>query len=161
MAKQYGSLVGAVKQLTPFQPVDAAFENTKDRVLVRDTVELAAAAGDTVQLAILGWETVLDPNGCVFACDDLGVGGTISIGDVTHPTALANAVDTDTAALKATNMLSAVDIANWFKPLWATLGYATLAAAQAVGSKCELLLTRNTAAGAGTVSWQIKGNSRI
>lgn len=164
MTKYYGSLVGAVKQLSPMRPVDMAFENSKDQILVRDTIELAAvAAGSTVQLAVLGWEDVLDPFACTFACDDLGTGGTISIGDVTYPTALANAVNTDSAALGPTQMMSNVDIANYFKPLWQILGYATLAAAQLIGSKCEVLLTRNTAAVTGTctVTWQMKGQSRI
>ena len=161
MAKQYGSLVGTPHQASPPKMADMAFERGKDQVLVRDTVELAAAAGDTVQLAVLGWETVLDPTGCQFWCDDLGAGGTISIGDVTDFDAFAAAVDTDTAALGLTSMLTALDISLYFKPLWAMLGYASLAAAKAVGDQCELLLTRSAAAGAGTICWQMKGSRRI
>lgn len=161
MAKQYGVYVGTPKQASPMRPVDAAYENCDAAILVRDKVEVAAAAADTVQLAVLGWETILDPFECVFACDDLGAGGTIKIGDVTYPAAFANAVDTDAAALGRTTMLSAVDINNYYKPLWEMLGYATLAAAKLVGAQCELLLTRNTTAGAGTLVWQMKGQRRI
>lgn len=160
MTKIYGSLVGAVKQLSTMRPVDTAYENTKDLILVRDTVELAAlGAASTVQCGIFGWETVLNP-GSKFWFDDLGTGGTLSLGDVTFPTALASAVNTDTAA-GSSDALVSVDIANYFKPLWQMLGYATLAAAQLIGSQCELLFTRNTAAGTGTLTWQISGQKRI
>lgn len=161
MAKQYGSLVGTIKQTAPFQPVDNAYENGKITRLCFDTVELSANAADTVQLAILGWETVLDCYGSIYSCDDLGTGGTISIGDVTYPTALASAINTDSAALANQKICAAVDIANYGQPLWQMLGYATLAAAKLIGAKCELLLTRNTAAGAGTITWDIKGVPRI
>jgi hypothetical protein len=163
MAKFYGSLVGAVLQLTPPRQVDMAYANTKDQILVRDTIEVnAIAANDVVQLAVVGWETVIDPSGSDFWFDDLGTGGTVSVGDITYPNALANAVNTDSAA-GSSKVCVSVDIANYFKPLWAMLGYATLAAAQAVGAQCELLLKRNTAAVTGicTISWQIRGNRRI
>lgn len=160
MAKQYGALVGAPRQLVPPRMSAFGLDRAKNEVIVRDTVLLAAAAADTVRLAVLGWESILDPNGCHFWSDDLGTGGTVSIGDVTYPNALANAVNTDSAALGATSMLTALSIANYFKPLWAQLGYATLAAALLVGDRCELLLTRNTAAGAGNISWQMKGSRR-
>lgn len=162
MAKQYGSLVGTpLYNTTPPRQSDMGLTRAKNEVIVRDTVELAAAAADTVSLCKLGWESIIDPFGSLWSCDDLGTGGTIKIGDVTYPAALASAVNTDSAALANQSLVSAVDIANYFKPLWAMLGYATLAAAQAVGSQCELLLTRNTAAGAGTITWQILGSRRI
>src|SRR4051812_37521863 len=111
MTTKYGALVGAPKQAAPPIPVDHGYENATDHVLVRDRYELAAlAAAGVIQAAVLGWETVLDPVACIFACDDLGVGGTLSFGDVTYPTALASAVNTDSAALGATSLLSAVDI---------------------------------------------------
>lgn len=162
MAKFYGSLVGAPGQLNPPRLADMGFGHVRDEILVRDTIELAAiAAADTVSLCVLGWESVLDPPGCIFFCDDLGTGGTVSIGDVTYPAALAATVNTDSAALGSTNMCSAVDIANYFKPLWQMLGYATLAAAKLVGAQCELLMTRNAAPATGTVTWQLKGQRRI
>ncbi len=160
MAKQYGAYVGTPRNSAPPKLVPHGFENGSDHIIVRDTVELAAAAADMVQLAVLGWECVLDPDGCKVWFDDLGTGGTISIGDVTYPAALAATVNTDSAAGN-TNMLAAIDIANYFKPLWQMLGYATLAAAKLVGGRCELLLTRNATSGAGTVTWQIKGQRRI
>ncbi|MBI1684459.1 hypothetical protein [Caulobacter hibisci] len=158
MAKFYGSLVGTPKQSVRPIPTSHQHENGTDHVLVRDTIELAAAANDTVQLAVLGWETVLAPTG-TFWFDDLGTGCTISVGDVTYPNALCNAQDVATAAGSAL-LLKSVDIANYFKPLWQQLGYASLAAARLVGAKCELLFKVNTAAAAGTLTWQLHGQQR-
>lgn len=158
MAKFYGSLVGTPKRATPPALVPYVLENSSDKVLVRDTIELAAAAADQVQLVKLPWETVLSPNS-TFYFDDLGTGCTLSIGDVTYPNALCNAQDVAAAAGSALVMKS-VDIANYFKPLWQMLGYASLAAAQAVGSQCELIATVNSQAAAGTLTWQIVGNPR-
>lgn len=158
MAKFYGSLVGTPKQATPPRQTSHSHENGSDHVIVRDTIELAAAANDTVQLTIVPWETVLSPNS-TFWFDDLGTGCTLSIGDVTYPNALCNAQDVAAAAGSALVMKS-VDIANYFKPLWAQLGYASLAAAKAVGPFCELLAKVNSAAAAGTLTWQITGQKR-
>lgn len=161
MTKRFGALVGAVKQLSPMRPVDAAYENCKEQVLVRDQIELAAApAADTVQLAVLGWETVIDPYQSDFSFDALGANTTVSIGDVTYPTALVNALDTHTAA-GTSKVVKAPDIDAYFQPLWQMLGYATLAAAKLIGNQCELLLTINTAAATGGIVWQIKGARRI
>lgn len=158
MTKYYGSLVGTPKRATPPTMIPNALENSSDKILVRDTIELAASAADTVQLGYAPWETVIAP-ASTFYFDDLGTGCTLSIGDVTYPNALCAAQDVATAAGSALVMKS-VDIANYFKPLWQVLGYASLAAAQAVGSRCELLATVNTAAAAGTLTWQIAGNPR-
>lgn len=160
MTKRYGSLVGAPKQLVPPRQTQSVHENGTDHIIVRDTIELAAApAADTVQLAVVPWETVIDPYQSDFSFDDLGVGVTFSIGDVTNPTALCNAQDVAAAAGTA-KVCKSLDIANYFKPLWAALGYASLAAAKAVGAQCELLGTIGAAAATGTLSWQIKGQKR-
>lgn len=158
MAKFYGSLVGTPKQATPPRQTSHAHENGTDHVIVRDTIELAAAANDTVQLAVLPWETVIAPSS-TFYFDDLGAGCTLSIGDATYPNALCNAQDVATAAGSALVMKS-VDIANYFKPLWQQLGYASLTAAKAVGPFCELLAKVNSAAAAGTLTWSIHGQKR-
>jgi hypothetical protein len=130
MVKRYGSLVGAVKQTVPVQLVDQAYERIGQEVLVRDTITLAAAAiGDTFQCAVLGWETVLDPFDCYTSNAALGATTTLSLGDVTFPTALDNAVATNAAAQK--QACSAVGIGNYGQPLWQLLGYASLAAAKA------------------------------
>lgn len=160
MTTKFGSLVGAVKQLALMRPVDAAFENSKDVVLVRDTYELSTlTATSVIQAAVLGWETVLNPSS-KFWFDDLGTGGTVSLGDVTYPNALASSVNTDSAA-GSSDALAAVDIANYFQPLWQMLGYASLAAAKLIGNQCELLFTRNTASGSGTLTWQLIGSRRV
>lgn len=160
MTKRYGSLVGAVKQLVPMRPVDTAFENGKDMILVRDTVLLAAAPiADTIQLAIVGWETVIDPVTSDIYFDALGAGTTLSVGDVTYPAALGAATATNAAgSMKA---LKTITIGNWFQPVWQQLGYASLAAAKLVGNQCELLGTIAGGAATGNVSWQFKGARRI
>lgn len=161
MTKRYGALVGAVKQLSPMRPVDMAFENTHDKILVRDQYVAAAEVfTNTLQLAVLGWETVLDPVACDVYFDSLGANTTISVGDVTYPTALVNAQDTHTAA-GSVKLVKSTALDTWFQPLWQLLGYATLAAAKLIGNQCELLLTFNTANATGKLSWQFKGQGRI
>lgn len=157
MVKYLGSKVGTPRAATPPSLVSPSLANSKDSVIVRDTIELSAVATSTVSMGYMPWETVLDPFGSDFSFDDLGTSVTFSIGDVTYPTALCSATDVATAAGTA-KVCKSLDIANYFKPLWETLGYATLAAAQAIGSQCELLGTVNTATATGTLSWQIKGH---
>ncbi|HUO22698.1 MAG TPA: hypothetical protein VMU59_09310 [Caulobacteraceae bacterium] len=160
MSKHYGALVGAVKQLIPFRPVDAAFENTKDEVLVRDVVTLAAApAADTIQLGLFGWESIIDPVSSDVLYDNLGAGTTLSVGDATYPTALLNAQGTSAAGTSKIGQINAKTL--WFAPLWQALGYASLAAAQKVGTNCELLATIGGAAATGNLAWSIKGQKRI
>lgn len=160
MTKRYGALVGAVKNLIPMRPVDAAYENTKDSILVRDVVTLAAAPiADVVSLGFFGWEDVLDVNSSDINFDAMGAASTLSVGDVSFPAALAAATATSAAGtLKA---CKTVTNANAWKPLWAQLGYATLAAAQLIGSNCELLGTIAGGAMTGSMSWQFKGQKRI
>ena len=159
MTKRFGSLVGAVKQLATFRPVDMAYEKTQDHVLVRDTILLAAAPiADTISLGTFGWETVINPKGDVFF-DALGAGVTLSVGDAGHPTALVNAkVCTAAGSVPITN---AITIDKYFQPLWQQLGYASLAAAQAVAINCELLATIGVGAATGNVTWQLTGQPRV
>lgn len=162
MAKQYGSLVGAVILAAAEKPaaVSPALKDGTDRVLRRDTVEVAAAAADQVHLATVDWDVVLNPNTSMFHFDDLGTGCTLSVGDAAHPNALCNAQDVATAAGSA-SLLKSVNIDSYYKPLWAQLGYATLAAAKAVADRCDLIFTVNTAAAAGTLSWQLVGQKTL
>jgi hypothetical protein len=160
MTKRYGSLVGAVKQLTPTRPVDMAYENTRDMILCRDTILLAAApANDTIQLAIVGWETILAPGSMIWF-DALGAATTLSVGDITYPTALVNAQDTHTAAGNV-NASKNLTIDKYFQPLWQALGYADLKTAQAVGAQCELLGKIGGGAATGNVTWNLSGHRRI
>lgn len=157
MAKFFGSLIGSIISAAQSVPlVSVAYAGGEDRVLARDTIELAAAAADTVSLGNFDWETILNPVTSVFWFDDLGTGNTVSVGDIGFPNALCNAQDTSTAAGSALIMKS-VDIANYWKPLWQVLGYASLAAAKAVGKQCELLAKVNSAAATNTLTWQICG----
>lgn len=160
MTTRYGSLVGTPLQSTPPKPADATLIRTKDAIIVRDTIVLAAApVADVISLSKLGWESVLDPDGCKMWFDALGANSTLSIGDVTYPAALAAATDTHTAAGNL-NMLKTLTIGTYFQPLWQQLGYATLAAAQLIGSRCELLATVAGGAVTGNVTWQLKGQRR-
>ena len=159
MTKRYGSLVGTPLNATPALVVDKAFSRTQLGVLVRDTITLAAAPiADTISLGVFGWETVLDQYDCFLSNAALGASTTLSIGDVTYPAALDAAFSTSSAAQKT--LCSAVTIGNYFQPLWSLLGYATLAAAQAVGLQCELLATIGGAAATGVVTWRFTGERR-
>lgn len=158
MTKRYGTIAGAARQSDGWAGQDPAHRNGRIATLADDTIEFAAApAADTVSAAILRWDTILDPYGSDFSFDDLGTSCTLSLGDVTYPNALCNAQDVATAAGTA-KACKSVDIASYFKPLWQVLGYADIDAAKAVGSRCELLFTVNTAAVTGTLSWRLKGS---
>lgn len=162
MADLYGALVGTPSQAVPITPAPAAYAGSRDITIVRDKIELAAAAANTtIRAAVVGWETVLDPFACDFSFDDLsGAGATLSFGNVTYPNALCNAQDVATAAGTA-KALKSVDINNYYKPLWEQLGYASLAAAKLIGDSCELMFKVNTAAATGTLVWQLRGAPRI
>lgn len=159
MTKRFGALVGAVKQLSPTRLVDMAWENTTDHVLVKDYITLAAAAiADTVQFGIFGWETILSPGGIIYF-DALGAGVTLSLGDAGHTTALINAKVCTSAG--NVNISANLTLDLYHAPLWQQLGYATLAAAQAVAPNCELLLTIGVGAATGKVAWTVGGQKRI
>lgn len=161
MTTRYGSLIGTKKQASPPQPVPALYENGKDQIIARDTVLLAAAPiADVIELVHnLPWESVLSPNSTLWF-DNLGANTTLSIGDATHPAALAAATDTHTAAgsMLVTKTLT---IQNYFAPLWQALGYASLAAAKATAGSCQLIATIAGGAATGNVTWQISGQRRL
>ena len=154
MAKFYGIYVGTPKQTAPMQPVDHAYERIEEQVIVRDVITLAAAINDTVQAAVVGWETILDP-GSKFYNAAAGAGSLVNFGDVTYPTALDAAVAISGAG--SANLLSAVTPGNLFKPLWQMLGYADLPTALAIGPQCELLFKITGGAAAGAFAWKLTG----
>lgn len=162
MANLYG-VNGTAKNTTPPTPISSALENGKDQVIARDRIELSSAAiGDLVEFARnVPWETVLNPYSSSFSFDDLGTSVTLSIGDGdTKSTALCNAQDVATAAGEA-RIMKSVDIANYFKPLWAVMGYASLAAAKAVTPACTLWGKIAGGTATGTLVWQIVGQRRM
>jgi hypothetical protein len=162
MAEHYGTFVGTPKQSSPINPVDNAYERIADQILVRDvyTNAGATAQNDTIQCAVLGWETIIDPDGSKVHFTAGGAGCTLSLGDATHATALDNAVDIHAAG--SANLLSAITVPNYYLPLWQLLGYASLAAAKAVAKQCELLFTIGGANfAAGTITWKLVGIRRI
>ena len=158
MAKFYGIYVGTPKQTAPMQPVDHAYERIEEQVIVRDSITLAAAINDVVQAAVVGWETIIDPGSKAYFAA-LGAGSEYDFGDITYPTALDSAVATSAAG--SANLLSAVTAGNLFQPIWQMLGYATLAAALAVGPQCELLFKIVGGAAAGAFSWKLTGARKI
>lgn len=128
--------------------------------LAHDVVTADAAQNDTIQLGFFEWDALLDPELSVVEFTDLGTSVTMDIGDVTYPDALCAAQDVATAA-GTCNPLKSVTIANRRKPLWEMLGYATIAAAKAIGPRCELLATLEGANPAsGTVGWTIYGSPK-
>jgi hypothetical protein len=159
MTKYYGSLLGTPKQANRPINVSSSLERGSDHILARDTILLAAAAiADTFQLAVLPWETVIDPFRSDWSWAAQGAGAVFNVGDVTFPTALNNALAVN--ALGTGKLLASVAIANYFKPLWQLLGYANLAAAKAVGLQCELLCKVTGAAATGQVTWQLSGRQQ-
>lgn len=160
MAKHYGSNVGAVKQIVPFRPVDAAYEGSADTTIIRDTCNLAAApAADTIVLGVMGWETVLDCWGSMFINDAMGAGVTVAVGDVTFPSALLGAHAVNVAGQGG--LFASVTPAKFVMPLWQMLGYADLPTAKKVGQQCELLGTIAGGAATGNLAWMIRGARRI
>ena len=102
----------------------------------------------------------------MFACDDLGTGGTVDIGlhDISAVNAgavvdvdfFASAVNTDSAALVPTDVTyeaAAIAIENHGKRLWELIPSAPTADPQKF---YDVTVTRNTAAASGTVSLAIE-----
>ncbi|MGH6971050.1 MAG: hypothetical protein ACREEQ_05505, partial [Caulobacteraceae bacterium] len=151
MAEHFGSLVGTPSQSSPLTLVDNAYARCPMDVIVRDTIALAAApVADTIQAAVVGWDTVLDPDDCFLHTSGLGAGVTLSFGAAGFATALDDAVAVNAAG--NVNLCSALGIGSYYQPLWQALGYASLAAAKAVANQCELLFTLAGAAATGTVT---------
>jgi hypothetical protein len=163
MTVYYGSLVGTPTQNTiPPQLSDMAYSRTNQEILIRDTVTLAAAAiGSQIWAGLMGWESVLDPFDCLISNAALGASTTFSFGDgsASYYNGLDSAVSTSSAAQK--QLLSAVSIGNYFQPLWANLGYASLAAAVATAPQCALFFQIGGAAATGVVTWRLAGARRI
>jgi hypothetical protein len=165
MAIHYGTYVGTPKQTAPLSPVDMFFERSKNEVLVRDvyTNVAATAENDTIEIIEqLGWESILDPDDCWFWNTAGGAGCTLSAGDATHPTGLLNAISIAAASPSVgTKLMQAVTPPNYYQPLWQQLGYASLAAAQAVSKKAQLIFTIGGAVfAAGTIAWKLEGARR-
>lgn len=128
------------------------------RRLAHDYVTVDAAENDTVKLAVLDWDTLLDPTLSIVEFDDFGTSVTLDIGDVTYPAALCDGQDIATAAGTA-NPCKTLTIAKRRQPLWQALGYATLAAAKLVGSRCELLASfKDANPASGTLGWTLYGS---
>lgn len=157
MTMRFGSLVGIAYSgvnATPKQ-TSSAHENGTDHILIRDQIELAAAAiNDTIWLGKFPSNTVLDPAGCTGWFDDLGTSVTLDVGGANDPDGLTAAQDVATAA-GSFNLLKSVDIANYFKPIWAQLGYAA-----DPGGVLDLYATVKGGAATGTFAFQIKGQAR-
>jgi hypothetical protein len=128
------------------------------RRLAHDSYTGDLAQNDTVSLGELDWDTFLDPALSIVEFSDFGTSVTLDIGDVTSPSALCADLDIATAAGTA-NPLRSVSIANRRLPLWQMLGYASLAAAKAVGSRCELLASfKDANPASGTLGWTLYGS---
>jgi hypothetical protein len=160
--KLYGALAGAPSQSSPLRPVDQAYANGVNVLMVRDKIQLAgAAAASQVSLGLVGWDTIIDPQASAIWRTALGAGVTFTVGDVTFPGALLGPVDA--SVVGAIGLISnlALTLVGFFQPLWQALGYADAATARLVGAKCELLATTAGAAATGTLAWQIHGAARI
>lgn len=139
---------------------DAGRINAQVRRLAHDYVTVDAAQDDTIKLGQFDWDTLLDPTLSIVEFDDFGTSVTLDIGDVTYPAALLADQDIATAA-GTVNPLKTLTIAKRRQPLWQALGYASLAAARAVGSRCELLASfKDANPASGTLGWTIYGSAQ-
>lgn len=157
MTMRYGNLVGQAFNPSNTAPKQTGFglHRGTDHVLFRDVIELSAApANDTIFLGKYPSNTILDPDGCICWFDDLGTGVSMDVGDANDVDALTDGQDVATAA-GSFNLMKTVDVANYFKPLWAQLGYAS-----DPGGELTLYATILGAAATGTVTVQIKGVTR-
>jgi len=157
MAKLYGELVGVAYSgaSATVQATSSAHEKGTDHILIRDRIELAAAAiNDTISLGKFGSNAMLDPLGCQIYFDDLGTSVTMNVGIATDDDALVATQDVASAAGNF-SLFKSVDIANWFKPLWQVVGLSA-----DPGGQIELLATVKGAAATGTVVWSFKGQNR-
>ncbi len=157
MAKFYGALVGvAYAALSAAAKTTSHFhEKGTDHVLVRDKVELAAAAvNDTVRLGVFGSNAYLDPLRCTLYFDDLGATTTLDVGTPAAPQAFLTALDVSTAAGSA-SLFKTTDIDNWFKPLWQIVGLVA-----DPGGQIELIATVKSSAATGTLIWSFMGQNR-
>jgi hypothetical protein len=158
--KLYGIYVGTPLQSAPVIPVDQAYANGNVGLMVRDVINLnAAAAASVISLGLVGWESVIDPFLSWTGFPALGAGVTLGVGDVTYPSALMSAVAA--SAPTKLSLLTSLAIANYFLPTWQLLGYPDLPTARLVGPKCELLMTTAGAAATGAIAWEIVGAPRI
>ncbi|MBX9707223.1 MAG: hypothetical protein K2X61_04735 [Caulobacteraceae bacterium] len=134
--------------------------NSPVRRLAHDVYTGDLAQNDAVSLGKFDWDTILDPALSIVEFTDFGTSVTLDIGDVTYPTALCVDLDIATAAGTA-NPLRSVSIADRRKPLWSMLGYASLAAAKAVGARCELLASfKDANPASGTLGWTLYGSAQ-
>lgn len=134
--------------------------NGQVRRLAHDSWNGDAAQNDTVSLGFVDWDTLMDPTLSTLAFDDFGTGVNLDVGDVTYPAALTSGQDISSAA-GSINPLRSVSIANRRRPLWQMLGYASLAAARAVGPRAELLATfKDGNPGVGTLAWTLYGSAQ-
>ena len=163
MADFYGALVGTAYANTSATPVrtDHFHEKGEDNVLVRDRIELAGAVvTKTISLGKFPSASYFDPLACMIYHDDLGTSVTLDIGHAAvgsvaaDPDAFVNDQDVATAA-GSFSLFKSIDIANWFKPLWQTLGMAADPVAE-----IELIATIAGGTATGTVVWSFQGQAR-
>lgn len=161
MTDLYGSARGTAIQATPPRMPDSKLGGAWIKRGALDTVELAAAAvGDRVFLGRFPLDAILDAFDSKMGYDALGTGVTLSVGDDSDDDALAAAAAASSAGTRA--IAASVDIANYCKPLWGMLGYASrdlAVAAQSVkDGGCNLWAKVKAASttATGTLTWQIK-----
>jgi|GEM_PF-3505172 len=162
MTKRYGSFRGARLQAVPPLPPIGALGGSFEKRLAFDSFEAAAspaiAVGDKIWIGNISLEARLDP-ASMYYYDALGASTTLSVGDEANPAALAAAASTSSAGSRS--LVASVDIADYPKPLWQQLGYASLDAAKAAqplkNGYVDLYFTVGGAAIVGTLTWQLRG----
>lgn len=158
MAKIKGLYLGVALSALSAGLVRSVYSGAELQNLVSDTAELSATpVSDVISLGVFSVDARIHPDSLIYT-DALGASTTLSIGDATYPAALAAAASTASAGNRS--VIASVNIADYFKPLWQQLGYASRQAAVAANSQgIELLATIGGAAATGTVTWLIKGHA--
>lgn len=159
MTDRYGSFRGAViQQMPPRMPIGALGGEFLRRMAMDSVLLAAAPIADRIWLGNFNIDAILDPASMVYN-DALGASTTLSIGDKTYPSVLAAAASTVSAGSRS--IIASVTIANYPKPIWAQLGYASrdacIAAQPMKNGTVDLWATIAGAAATGNVSWHIKG----
>ncbi|HEV2530952.1 hypothetical protein [Phenylobacterium sp.] len=157
MAKLLGLLVGTLVAKAGFAGVSNFLKDGSDHILVRDNVVFlnTNVIGDTVSLGFFKSTALISPTAKVWF-DAFGAAVKMNIGDVAHPTGLANQIDVSAAG--NADLWKGFTAASMGIPLWKALGYGA-----DPGGVIELL---GTIAGANVVNnnvnfaWQIAGINR-
>lgn len=95
----------------------------KGPTFIRDRINVDAAQNDRIFLGSVPSTAIIDPLASKIWFDDTGTSVTMDVGDTTYENALVAAADV-AAAAGSVSVIGSIAIENYWKPLWAQLGYS-------------------------------------